>query len=119
MMPSRLSLRGLWDPKVGSKSPQSCAESKTAKKLCEPKMSLRPFLYIPPLSFGPAFAGFEAAGGSLEGARLRQGPSGIKAEVKRNRLSQKKQPQLAFVGLWRLPKAKIEGDQVVFEMGLT
>ena len=28
-------------------------------------------------------------------------------------------PQPAFVGLWRLPKAEIEGGQIVFEMGLT
>ena len=38
----------------------------------------------------PSFAGFEAAGGSLEGAGLHQGPSGIKAVVKRNLISQKK-----------------------------
>ena len=30
----------------------------------------------------PSFAGFEAAGGSLEGAGLRQGPSGIKLRSK-------------------------------------
>ena len=57
----------------------------------------------------PSFAGFEAAGGSLEGARLRQGTPGIKAEVKRNRLSQKKfglsQPMSASGGYPR-PKLK-------------